>query len=435
MDSSEIPKNEIPEFYTGAPVDSADLLFRDPFIDELWERIRHQHVLLAAPRRTGKTSIMDHLKSHPRDGYTVVYENVQDLGHPADFFISLLARFHEEHPKFLRDKLAAGWKFLTKAFSKVEEVGFSEFKVALRESDPDWRENWRKHGEKFFKQIRKHGEPVLIIVDELPDMLIQLKEHDAKLKPKDDEDKTLLKPFLAWFRTQRQTPPPADDPIRWLIGGSINLSSTLDSLKMGDLINDLDEIPLPIFSTGEVEHFVSLMLSKREVAFEEPVPSRVAAHLGRPIPIFLQMVTKDLHRLWRARLADPKTPTPPPPLDAQDVEGVFRKLVTSTAARNKLKHYYTRLDHYYEESVLSAAYELLNELSMSSDGLKRTTLYQTFERILQQEGLKLPKHKRKQKFDNLLSDLENDFYVVEVDEDLYDFASGLLKTWWRKYYA
>jgi hypothetical protein len=40
----------------------------------------------------------------------------------------------------------------------------------------------------------------------------------------------------------------------------------------------------------------------------------------------------------------------------------------------------------------------------------------------------------------LLRDLENDFYISELssdtpDDSRYDFASGLLKSWWKKYYA
>ena len=35
-----------------------------------------------------------------------------------------------------------------------------------------------------------------------------------------------------------------------------------------------------------------------------------------------------------------------------------------------------------------------------------------------------------------LLDLQNDFYVAELsNEGCYDFASGILKLWWRKYYA
>lgn len=35
----------------------------------------------------------------------------------------------------------------------------------------------------------------------------------------------------------------------------------------------------------------------------------------------------------------------------------------------------------------------------------------------------------------LMRDLENDFYVAEVNSGRFDFASGLIKQWWRKYYA
>ena len=142
-----------PEFYIGAPVDASDLRYRDAFIDDLWEMVRIRHVLLTAPRRTGKTSIMDHLREFPRHEFAVIYENVQDLSHPADFFGSLLGRFHDEHPKFFRDTLGFSWGLVKTALGKVKDVGFSEFKVALRESDPDWKKNWRTHGEKFLQDF------------------------------------------------------------------------------------------------------------------------------------------------------------------------------------------------------------------------------------------------------------------------------------------
>ena len=98
-----------PEFYTGAPVDPGDLRFRGAFVAELWQTLRTGHLVLTAPRRTGKTSVMDYLRDHPEDGFSVVSINVQDLTHPADFFQVLLDGFHDAHPDFVRDRLAAGW--------------------------------------------------------------------------------------------------------------------------------------------------------------------------------------------------------------------------------------------------------------------------------------------------------------------------------------
>ena len=59
------------------------------------------------------------------------------------------------------------------------------------------------------------------------------------------ENEGLLREFLSWFRAQRQNPAPAKDSIRWLIGGSVNLAGTLDALGMVNLINDLEDVPLP----------------------------------------------------------------------------------------------------------------------------------------------------------------------------------------------
>ena len=130
-----------PEFYIGAPVDPVDLRFREAFLAELWQTLRTGHVVLTAPRRTGKTSVMDYLRDHPENGFSVVAINVQDLTHPADFFQVLLDGFHDAHPDFVRDQLAAGWKLVSGVLGKVDEIGVGGFKLGLRESDPDWRMN------------------------------------------------------------------------------------------------------------------------------------------------------------------------------------------------------------------------------------------------------------------------------------------------------
>ena len=67
--------------------------------------------------------------------------------------------------------------------------------------------------------------------------------------------------------------------------------------------------------------------------------------------------------------------------------------------------------------------------------MRRASLLQETERALTELGVTLPAHERRQRFNQLILDLENDFYIVEVDEEIYDFASGVLKSWWRKYHA
>ena len=405
-----------PEFYTGAPVDPGDLRFRGAFVAELWRTLRTAHLVLTAPRRTGKTSVMDYLRDHPENGYSVVSINVQDLTHPADFFQVLLDGFHDAHPDFVRDQLAAGWGLVSGVLGKIDEVGVSGFKLALRRSDPDWRENWRQHGDTFLAQARDTGVSILFIIDEFPDMLLNLSR----------EDEALLREFLAWFRTQRQNPAPARDSIRWLVGGSVNLAGTLDALGLVDLINDLEDVSLPPLTDGDVEAFVTEMLSGRDVPFDEDVAQRLIARLGRPIPLFMQMATQDLYRLWKREQRE---------IVATDVDTVFDTMIVGSAARTRLQHFHSRIRQYYADPKRSLAYALLGQISASDSGLRRATLLQETERALADLGLILAAHERRQIFNHLLLDLENDFYIVEVEERHYDFASGVLKSWWRKYHA
>ena len=410
-----------PEFYTGAPVDPVDLRFRGAFVVELWQTLRTGHVVLTAPRRTGKTSVMDFLRDRPENGFRVVSINVQDLTHPADFFQVLLDAFHDAHPDFVRDQLAAGWGLVRRVLERVDAIevqtpAVGGFKLALRESDPDWRRNWRQHGDTLLARGRNTGVPILFIIDEFPDMLINLAR----------EDEGLLREFLAWFRTQRQNPAPSRDSIRWLVGGSVNLAGTLDALGLVDLINDLEDVSLPMLTDEDIETFVADMLAGRGVPFDADVPQRLIARLGRPIPFFMQIATQNLYLLWRREQRR---------IAATDVDAVFDEMIVGSAARTQFQHYHSRIRQYYAEPRRSIAHALLGRISTSESGLTRATLLRETERALAELGATFPSHERRQLFNQLMFDLENDFYIVEVEGGTCDFASGVLKSWWRKYHA
>ncbi len=172
--------------------------------------------------------------------------------------------------------------------------------------------------------------------------------------------------------------------------------------------------------------FVRRMLTDRNVEMAAEVPAKVAGRLGRPIPMFMQMLTQDLYRIWK------RTETR---LSVSDVDSAFDELIGSSSARDKLQHYYSRIARYYDEPKRSAAHALLDQLSVTADGLAREAMRGIFERIVHDQGTDLPEYARKQIFNELLRDLENDFYVEEIAAGRYDFASGLLRAWWRKYYA
>jgi len=403
------------QFYIGQVVEPEDLFFREEFISELWEKLKRQHVILTAPRRTGKTSVMTDLFKNPQDGWMVLYLNVQDTSTPSDFYLRFLDEFNTHNPDALARIFSQGESLIKTALGAVGSVEYATFKVALRDQDEHLAERWRDRLDDLLNKIRKTDLRVLVILDELPDMLIAMKKHDP----------ALLRDFLGWFRDQRQKPTPADDNIRWLIGGSINLMATLDSMGLVDRMNDPEIVPLPIFSKPQVMEFVGTMLHERNCDFEDQIPEDVAEHLGRPVPYFMQVATQDLFRIWRQTKQ---------PLTSQDVENVFNNMVTSPEARDKLQHYHSRIAHYYDEAT-APAYALLDMISLSEVGISRKLLKQKYDELRQTAGEQLPLYDEKRSFNELMLHLENDFYIIETENDQYDFAGGVLKAWWRKYYA
>lgn len=409
------------DFYIGPPVSPEDLMFREDFIRELFEALQRQHLILSAPRRTGKTSVLDYMVKYPAEGFLPISVFVQDMDHPADFIFQILDRFNEKHPNILKKIFSGGKLLMNNVLERLEGVEFMSFKLILRQQDPNWRDRWREYGDEFFKQIRatRQTEPrLLFLVDEFPDMLLNMKKAHPDL----------VLPFLSWLREHRTATNPKVDRMRWLMCGSVNLSSTLETLQALDKINDFEDIPLPILTATQVETFVAKMLTAREVAFEATLPQQVAQQLGRPVPLFMQMVTQNLYRIW-SRQGEAKAP-----LNSEDVRGAFAELIVSSGARDKLQHFHSRINVYYEKTNQVAAYSLLAELSLSEKGLSRAWLFSQFEKVLLAQNAQTTKEERKQRFNRLMRDLENDFYIVEVGES-FDFASGVMKSWWRKYYA
>ena len=403
------------QFYVGQVVEPEDLFFRDECINELWEVLEKQHAILTAPRRTGKTSVMTHLLHKPADDWLVLYLNVQDTSNPADFYLQFLDEFNTRDPGVFRKLFSKGGLLINKALTAVDSVEVSSLKVAIRDNDKELANKWRDRLDDLLARIRVVDCKVLIILDELPDMLLAMKK----------EDQNLLMEFLGWFRKQRLNPMPSRDSIRWLIGGSINLMGTLDAMGLVDRMNDPEVVQLPIFTPEQVGEFVGTMLSGQGCIFNADVPAEVAKQLGRPIPLFMQMATQELYRIWRKEEHE---------LTVDDVTLVFNNLVTSPEARDKLQHYHSRIAHYYDGST-DPAYALLNILSLSENGASRKLLRQKYDELQFAAGIEKPDHEESRAFNEIMLHLENDFYIVETEEDRYDFSGGLLKAWWRKYYA
>jgi hypothetical protein len=402
------------EFIVGGLTRGGDFWFRKEFVANLWVSVRKHNILLIAPRRIGKTSVMYRMLDHPKKDWLVIHLNVEHLRTPEDFFITLVDAIREHQPDFLKDTLVKGLDFLRSVFNRVESVEAYELKVALRKAE-SFKDNWMDRATELIDRVIRSEKEVLFIIDELPDMLNAMLAHS----PGEWEN------FLHWFRKTRERCLRSN--VRWMVGGSVNLITSLAQQGKVSLINDLKPEMLEPFTAAEVGEFAATMFKHNRVPFDDTAVPRMLDLLGAPIPYFLQMLTQELCRKWKRTRSGTIT--------ADTVNEVFTKVLLGEMARDKLQHYRVRIDTHYPAEERQAACRLLDQLSLTNDGIARSTLFQLYRMVEEGKTERRSGRALEEAFRHLLLYLQSDFYIEEVREGYYDFSSRLLKTWWKKYYG
>ena len=110
-----------------------------------------------------------------------------------------------------------------------------------------------------------------------------------------------------------------------------------------------------------------------------------------------------------------------------DVTRIYHDIVLGVSCKTYFEHYYDRLKH-YEPVSERAAKALLKKLALAGE-MKRDQLYQDYLTETQ-------RHPDAEGFNDLMSDLENDFYIRYRNEnESYVFFSKILTDWWKRYYS
>jgi hypothetical protein len=394
----------------GGPARGEDFCFRREFLQDLWDALKKNHVLLVGPRRMGKTSIMYHMVDHPAQDVSAIYLNVEAVATPADFVIALILALRESQPVYFYEKLGMIWGLYKNLIRHITTPEVNELKRLLKE-EFDWVRHWQDPAGQLFQGMKKIGQPVVFMIDELPDMLLRIGSHDP----------AQLETFLTWFRSVRQNP---DSPVRWLVAGSTNLIGTLERFGHAKLIGDFYHLDLPPFSLQEAENFCIKVFTEKAIDFESDAIPAVQEVLGKPIPFFLQLLVKELIGQVRGGAT----------LNRQTVRMVCEKVLLGDQALGHLQHFYSRIDPYYPEEDREAVRDLLGFLSLSKGGVPMKMLFERYKKFETQKKQQRDERRLTHSFSRLLLLLQTDFYVEDAGDRRYDFSNRLVKSWWSKYY-
>ena len=386
-----------------------DYFGQEQLIETLWKRLEKDNILLTAPRRFGKTAAMYKLLDEPRPQFLPLYTDLEPIETPGDFMVELISKVYQKR-QFKRtiNRLWEGSKDVALFFRNLpEDIDIGGFKFKVREAT-NMPVHWKSYGERLMDLISGEAPSLLLILDEFTVMI----DNIARKTPEEAEN------VLRWFRAARIAP---ETRIRFVIGSSINLIPTLDSMGLVDTVNDLYIQKLKPFDDHTAKCYVEEVFDSQGVTLSTEARDMILELVGAPIPYLLAVLVSIVIDQQHATGAA---------VSPDLVKTVFNEDLLGGRTSASFRHYRSRIDTYYPGLEGDTARAILRSLSRSANGLEKQTLYQLFLQYSAQTHA----HKTEEGFMHLMHKLENDFYISEQNRRV-DFFSRVLKLWWKTNYG
>lgn len=390
---------------TGTPVEDTDFFDRPRDLARLRRNLANDaNTLLTAPRRVGKTSLVLRLcELEKAAGTCAVFLNVEGCHDELAFAEKLVDALRDGglQPEPL-SRLSLGFRKMRETLRGLK-LGAAGVDVEMGSSeDPD-------HGtlgravESIFKRIENDGKPVLVVIDEMPELLLALSrdEHGTKRVSR----------LLHWLRSLRQT---YRRNVRWIFLGSIGLDSFVDDRNLRKTINDLTPMSLDALDPGEADLFLTRLGDSNNLPLSPEVRALIVERVGWPLPHHLQTVFHALVDSGATRA------------DAAAVEAAFAHLLLP-GNLSQFDTWRQRLDEQFEQSDAAAAKDVLRHLSRYAAGRKRA---QVLNALMTTRSNADPVAVESQ-LSRLLLMLQRDGYLLE-HAGRYAFRSFLLREYWHR---
>jgi hypothetical protein len=369
---------------------------RVEIMSRAWDLLKTSNLLLLAPRRVGKSSLLNRMREDgPARGYHTLYLAVPDAEDELDFIKRLLRAF--------RDTEWASTSWLSVFKDKLPEDLEVVLKTGLVELKAK-KFDWRRPAEELEALLKSGDAQTLLLIDELPLLIASIVHQDPS--------GSSAERFLLWLKRLREQYQP-----HWFFAGSIGLDSVARRLKLSGTIHDLQTIELGAFSPEMARASLMGRGQFYQWALDAGTIDAILQAVEWPIPFHLNLVFEELRSAVRDQYGPPS-----PAL----VEIGLQRLMAH--GRTHFDHWDERLAKMLDPRFQEYSATILSLVCRDSSGVTSASLDL---RLSQQLG---DTKERAEVLRQLLDLLVSDGYLVSQDGAIR-FRSALLRRYWREVQA
>ncbi len=381
-----------------------DFFGRHDELEELLDTLRGDNVLLLAPRRVGKTSLMHAVAQRWRaEEGQALFVDVQGAASELQFVRRLAATIDKSGGEGV---VASARRRMGQALRAVGKIGGSAGPVGLElELRSASDEDWLAAADALLRALGDQSRDVLLLVDELPLLVQQIVNED----PEGGRDRA--KAFLDALRGWRIDP--SLSRLHWLVAGSVGLDTLARRHGFSASINDFVLTALGAFDDATARRLVDALAHGHGTPFAEDARDHLVHRLGGwSLPYYVQILFGEARALARGGSVDVAT-----------VDRAWATLLDANH-RSHFDHWWSRLGESLATPDAERAHALLHALATTQDGLSRD------EARVRTMGPSLVEAER-DRWAFVLDTLTSDGYLLE-EEGRLRFRSPLLREFWAE---
>ena len=348
-------------------------------------------ILLVAPRRVGKTSLMYKILDTVGDEYVVIYVNTE-AEHTVNAFWKKLfyTLMDEDFVVTLKNKAS---NFLNKIQSiRISEVGMEGIKFGEAEVI-----DYAKAFENLLKSY-DGDKKLIIMMDEFSQTIENIIQYESSEKAEQ---------LLKVHRDLRQNHKVSEE-VTFIYAGSIGLESVVANIKSSKHINDLVSISVPPFEPADAEKFTAHLCKSNGIEISTSDIHYILEKIEWYIPFYIQLVVQEVKRLYRRNAV----------VNESVVDEAIEKVLQH---KKDFVHWEERLGSFSKEGKLYAK-AVLNLIAEHKTLQSNEIVNMGVKHELEEDDAK-----------QIIHSLKYDGYINNNDDaKTYRFNSPMLRTWWYK---
>jgi uncharacterized protein len=366
---------------------------RTTITDEIWRKLEGgSNLLLVAPRRVGKSSILFHLLDNPKEKLLIAYYISESVNNENEFYKKLFHHILEKMTSLQRYTTIL--KTLAKKLpSCIESIGPDGIKFRSGNSI-----NYCDELRKLMQKAVLNDDKIIVLIDEFASTVENILQ---------DEGERAAIHFLETKRSIRQDPA-MQNKLQFIYAGSIGLENIVSSMNQVNLVADLAPIRVTPLTNKDVKKLISMIFDGSEITLEDGALKYLLDVIEWWIPFYFQIILDESYKIIEERGSM-----------------VITKGDIDAAVKNALKqriyfeHWFARLRKAYKAKEFSFVKELLNVISEK----KKIPSSEIFNCAV--------KYGLENSYTDLVNALKHDGYINNSDNPKeYRFNSSLLREWW-----